>query len=119
MFVNSQMAQRDGRALVFLRHLYYVRVPYVNGGPDTSWIVDPDRLTTPQNLLAFLKEQDVHWVLKSPDYPEEIAGVFEECEREGKLVPEASVEVEEIYGRSRVVNDRRKDVVVLLRVAAW
>jgi hypothetical protein len=80
--------------------------------------MDPDRLTTPELLLAFLKEQNVHWVVKTSSYPEELAGVFEECEKEGKLIPEARTEVLDIYGSSRMFSEREKTEVVLLRVAA-
>jgi hypothetical protein len=117
-FINSEMAHRDGKVLVFLRHLYYVRVPYMDGSPSSSWMMDPDRLTTPELLLAFLKEQNVHWVVKTSSYPEELAGVFEECEKEGKLIPEARTEVLDIYGSSRMFSEREKTEVVLLRVAA-
>jgi hypothetical protein len=115
-FLNSEMAHRNGKVLVFLRHFYYVRVPYMDGSPGSSWIMDPQHLTTPQTLLTFLKEQDVHWVVKTSSYPEELAGVFEECEREGKLIPEARTEVEDLYGSSRVIRDREKTPVLLLRV---
>jgi hypothetical protein len=118
-FINSEMAHREGRVLLFFRHLYYVRIPYMDGSPDSSWLMDPDRLTTPQMLLTFLKQQDVHWVVKAPSYPEELAGVFEECEKEGKLIPEARTEVEDLYGSSRIIPDREKTAVVLLRVASW
>ncbi len=88
----------------------------MDGSPNSSWLMDPDRLTTPQMLLAFLKEQDVHWVVKAPSYPEELAPVFEECEKEGKLIPESRTEVMDIFGTSRMARDREKTAVVLLRV---
>ena len=116
MFINSEMARRDGKVLVFLRHLYYLRVPYMDGSPNSSWLMDPNRLTTPQVLLAFLKEQDVHWVVKAPSYPEELAPVFEECEKEGKLIPESRTEVMDIFGTSLMARDHEKTAVVLLRV---
>jgi hypothetical protein len=118
-FINSEMAHRDGKVLVFLRHLYYIRVPYINGSVDSSWMMDSDRLTTPQMLLTFLKEQDVRWVVKTPVYPEELANVFEECEKEGKLIPEARTEVEDLYGSSRMFSGREKTPAILLRVVAW
>ena len=117
MFINSEMAHRDGNVLIFLRHLYYLRVPYMDGSPGSSWMMDPDRLTTPEILLAFLKKQDVRWVVKGSSYPEELAGVFEQCEKEGKLIPEARGEVEDLYGNSRMFSEREKAPVVLLRVA--
>lgn len=116
MFVNSALAQRKGEALIFFRHSYYLRVPYHNGDPITSWMMNPTVLADPQTLLAFLKEQDIRWVVKSPDYPKAIASVFEECEKEGLLVPEARTETETLSGNSRIYNMRLKVPVVLMRV---
>ena len=116
MFVNSALAQRKGKALIFFRHSYYLRVPYENGDPVTSWLMNPEILGNPQTLLAFLKEQDIHWVVKSPDYPKALASVFEECEMEGLLVPEARTETETLSGSSRIYNIRLKVPVVLMRV---
>jgi hypothetical protein len=116
-FVNSVLAQREGKALVFLRHSYYLRVPYENGYPGESWGMNPAVLTDPQMLFAFLKEQGIAWVVKSPEYPKPLAKVFEECEKEGLLVPEARSETETLTGNSRIFNIRLKVPVVLLRVA--
>ena len=44
-------------------------------------------------------------------------GVFEECEKEGKLIPESRTEVLELCGTPRILGDRKKTSVVLLRVA--
>jgi hypothetical protein len=115
-FVNSALAHREGKALVFFRHLYYLRAPYVNGDPGSSWTMDPERLTSPQLLLTFLKKQDIRWVVKSPDYPDALAGVFEECEKEGKLVPEMRSEIEVFEGNSRTVINRVKASIILMRV---
>lgn len=117
LFVNSAMAQRKGKALVFFRHVYYLRVPYENGDPVTSWIVNPAVLTDPHTLHAFLKEQDIRWVVKSPNYPDALATIFEECEKEGLLVPEARTDIETLSGDSRVYNIRITVPVTLLRVA--
>jgi hypothetical protein len=78
--------------------------------------VNPAVLEYPQKLLAFLKEQDIRWVVKSPDYPKALASVFEECEMEGLLVPEARTETETLSGNSRIYNIRLKVPVVLMRV---
>jgi hypothetical protein len=116
-FVNSALAQREGKALIFFRHSYYLRVPYENGDPGESWGMNPAALTDPQALLAFLKAQGIAWVVKSPEYPEPLAKVFEECEKEGLLIPEARTETETLSGSSRVYNIRLKVPVVLMRVA--
>jgi hypothetical protein len=116
LFVNSALTQREGKALIFFRHSYYLRVPYENGDPGTSWMMNPEVLEDPQTLLTFLKKQDIRWVVKSPDYPEALASVFEECEMEGLLVPEARTETETLSGNSRVYNIRLKVPVILMRV---
>jgi 4-amino-4-deoxy-L-arabinose transferase-like glycosyltransferase len=115
-FLNSALPQQNGNALVFLRHLYYLRVPYVYGNPDSSWMTNPDVLTSPQALLAFLKEHDIRWVVKAPDYPEALARVFEESEKEGILVPETHTDILVFAGNSRLLNNRQKSALVLLRV---
>jgi len=116
-FVNSVLAQRPGKVLIFFRHSYYLRVPYEDGDPSESWKMNPGALASPQTLLAFLKEQGIAWVVKSPEYPEPLAKVFEECEKEGLLVPEARTEAETLSGSSRIYNIRLKVPVVLMRVA--
>ncbi len=117
MFVNSSVAGRPGKVLVFFRHLYYLRVPFVNGDPATSWSVNAELLNTPQALLAFLKENDIRWVVKSPDYPEALETIAVECEAQGKLVPEARTEVELFLGNSRTQSNRSRAQATLLRVA--
>jgi hypothetical protein len=115
-FVNTALEYREEKAMVFFRHLYYIRVPYMNGDPATSWAVSPDRLTSPQMLLEFLHKQDVRWVVKAPGYPPAMTAVFEECERQGSLVPEMGTEIENLSGISRVFSSRIKVPVVLMRV---
>jgi Dolichyl-phosphate-mannose-protein mannosyltransferase len=117
MFVNSQLAKQTGKALVFFRHVYYLRVPYENGDPATSWIANPALLANPQMLLEFLKGQGIRWIVKSPGYPDPLASVFEECEKEGLFVPEASTEVDAFLGNSRIYYNRSKIQVILFRVA--
>jgi hypothetical protein len=116
-FVNAALEHRQGNAMVFFRHLYYLRVPYVNGDPASSWDAAPDRLTSPQMLLEFLHQQDVRWVVKTGSYPPALAATLEECEREGSLVPETRIEIENLSGTSRILNNRIKVPVVLMRVA--
>jgi hypothetical protein len=116
-FLNSALAGRSGTALVFLWHTYYLRVPYEMGDPAASWTANPADLTTPQALQAFLKQQGIAWVVKSPEYPEPLGALFEECEKEGLLIPEAQTETQTLYGSSRTYNLRAKVPVVILRVA--
>lgn len=116
-FLNSALSGQAGNVLVFLRHLYYLRIPYVYGDPDSSWMTNPDDLTNPQALLTFLKEHDIRWVAKAPDYPEALAGVLEESEKEGILVPETHTDILVFAGNSRLLNNRQKSSLVLFRVA--
>ena len=116
-FLNSVLPQQGGNVLVFLRHLYYLKVPYVYGDPDSSWMTNPDILTSPQALLAFLKEHDIRWVAKAPGYPEALAAVFEESEKEGILVPEKQTDILVFAGNSRLLNNRQRSELILLRVA--
>jgi hypothetical protein len=74
-------------------------------------------LTSPQALLAFLKEHDIRWVVKAPGYPEALAAVFEESEMEGILVPETRADILVFAGNSRLLNNRQKSELILLRVA--
>jgi len=115
-FLNSALPQQSGNVLVFLRHLYYLRVPYVYGDPDSSWMTNPDVLTSPQALLTFLKEHDIRWVVKAPGYPEALAAVFEESEKEGILVPETHADILVFAGNSRLLNNRQESELILLRV---
>jgi hypothetical protein len=116
MFVNSSLAQQKGKALIFFRHLYYLKVPYVDGDPASSWITNPDVLASPQALHDFLTERGIRWVVKSPDYPEALEGVFHECEKQGLLIPEARSEFETFAGSSRTLNQRLRLPILLLRV---
>jgi 4-amino-4-deoxy-L-arabinose transferase-like glycosyltransferase len=116
-FLNSALAGRSGTALVFLWHSYYLRVPYEMGDPAGSWMANPADLASPQALEAFLEQQGIAWVVKSPVYPQPLNEVFKECEKEGLLIPEAQTETETLYGSSRTYNLRAKVPVVVLRVA--
>jgi hypothetical protein len=114
--VNAALEHRGGKALVFFRHLYYLRVPYMDGDPASSWSVDPNQLPDARMVLKFLREQGIRWVVKTEDYPPAVAAAFEECEREGVLIPEMSTEVENLSGTSRTLDLRIKVHVVVLSV---
>jgi Dolichyl-phosphate-mannose-protein mannosyltransferase/Protein of unknown function (DUF1420) len=119
-FVNEtlagQAASQGGKALVFFRHLFYLRVPFVNGDPATSWVLDPAIYSQPDALLRLLQEQNVKWVVKSPEYPEPLAGTFERLEAEGKLTPIASTEIEAFLGSSRIYGQKRMEPATILRL---
>ncbi len=116
-FVNRQMAGRAGSVMVFFRHVYYLRVPYVPADPEKSWRMDPARYRTPEQLLDLLRQRGVGWVLKSPAYPESFAPLFEQLEAQGRLRPVASGEIELVHGW-RIEGVRQPARAVLLEVVA-
>jgi hypothetical protein len=83
-----------GRTLVFLRHLYYLRVPFILGNPSQAWQINPDSIKTPGDWRAFFHDQHIAYVVRAPSYPKTIAAPLEELEREGKLVPYSKSEVQ-------------------------
>ena len=116
-FVNKSLAGKGGagRALVFFRHVYYVRVPFVYGDPAASWAVDPDRLKTAKSWEAFFRGENIRWVVRASDYPSEIAGPLLQLEASGKLVPIAQTAVTDFSG-NRFWGVRDTSPVVILQV---
>jgi hypothetical protein len=52
-FVNRSLAGR-GKVMVFFRNLYYLRIPFIEGRPEQSWLMDPDRIADSQKLLGLV-----------------------------------------------------------------
>lgn len=119
-FINSELggrsATQDGNAMVFLRHLYYVRVPYVYGDPTFSWAVDPARCKDPEGLLNVLRELNVKWVVKEPAYPPALQDAFNQLESEKKLVSIASSDLETLTGSSRIYGIKQITRVTILEL---
>jgi Dolichyl-phosphate-mannose-protein mannosyltransferase len=120
-FINRTLspqveASHDTRVMVFFRHLYYIRVPFVDGSPEYSWLMDPARYNDPDKLLAHLREMNVRWVVKSAEYPKVLAPAFSALEQQGKLVAIATTDVENLTGTGRIYGQRQKIRVVLLEV---
>ena len=115
--VNRLLAGRENqeRTLVFVRHLYYLDIPYLNGNPDTSFEVDPEHMQTAQEWKAFLGEKGIGYIVRSPDYPEAIAAPLWEMERNSDLVPFAQAEVWNFQGK-RIDEKRTTVPVIILRV---
>jgi hypothetical protein len=103
------------RTLVFVRHLYYLDIPYLNGNPDTSFEVDLERLRTVQAWRAFFEKKDIGFVVRSPDYPSAIAEPLNEMEKNEELIPFARTEVQNFQGK-RIDQKRTTVPVVILRV---
>ncbi|HVS88571.1 MAG TPA: glycosyltransferase family 39 protein [Candidatus Acidoferrum sp.] len=114
-FVNRALAGQSGKTVVFFRHLYYLRLPFLNANPATSWLMDPRRYSNPDQLLSLLREQDVRWVVKSPDYPPALRDAFSALERDGKLLTFAEAEVEN-FASWRLYGTRQRTHVTILNV---
>lgn len=114
-FVNQTVpaSATHGKTAVFLRHLYYLRVPYLNCDPASSWAIDPSRLQTPGQWLALFQKQNVRWVVRGASYPESIAAPLLELERENRLVPIATTEVSDFAGL-RLSGQRESVPLVIL-----
>ena len=115
-YVNAVLLSRRGRAMVFFRHLYYLRAPYINGDPATSWVMNPQHLQAPDSLLQLLNQLDVKWVVKTPGYPPAIAAAFEDLERRERLIPVLSGEVTDFSGRRRLEQQKSAIRVTVLAV---
>jgi len=115
--INESLAGQDPqlRTLVFVRHLYYLQIPYVNGDPESSFEVDPDRLQTPAAWRHFFDEKSIGFVVRSPDYPEPIEQALLQLERDGYLFPFHQAEVQNFEGK-RINGVRTTIPVVVLKV---
>jgi Protein of unknown function (DUF1420) len=113
-FINQVLAGKEeqGKALVFLRHLYYLRVPFVYGDPAASWAVDPSKFQTAEEWHAFFREQNIGWVVRSPNYPPAIAAPLQELEDRGELLPIAKRDVSDFNGMR--ISGRRDQVPVVI-----
>jgi hypothetical protein len=114
-FVNSVLEGKPGATLVFFRHLYYLRVNMVDGVPQSSWLVDPEKLSTPESMLAFLRKSDVRWVVRTGDYPEPVREPLQKLESSGDLRPFASAVANDFSGW-RVEGGRESVSVQILEV---
>ena len=116
-FINEVLAgkEAEGKALVFVRHVYDLRVPFLYGNPAASWAIDPSRLQTPEEWLSLFRKQGVGWVVRSPQYPAEIAAPLGELEARGKLVPLARAQISDFAG-NRISGERESVPIVILQV---
>jgi hypothetical protein len=116
-FVNNYLSgkESEGRALVFFRHLYYLRVPYAYGHPEASWAVNPDELLTDDSWRLFLRTEHIRWVVRAPDYPQPLSTALKRLESENILVPCATGEVEDFLG-NRIGGARKVEPITILSV---
>lgn len=115
-FINQTLRGQGSRdkTLVFLRHLYYLQMPFVSGDPNDNWNVDPRRLSSPEAWRAFFRAENIRWIVRAPDYPAAIAAPLKQLEAEGALEPVARGEVTDFAGM-RIFNQRQTFPVVILR----
>ncbi len=119
-FVNREIERlgQPGRALIFFRHLYYVRIPFFNGDPADSWEMNPLRLNSSADWIRLFAQHQIHWVLKSPDYPAKVADSLTRLENEGVLRPCVSGEVESFLG-NRIEGNRVHEPITLYCVQTF
>jgi len=108
-------APRSRKTLVFFRHLYYLDIPFVNGDPGSSWIVDPERLRTPEQWKSFFGQYGICYVARSPEYPTPIASALLQMENNGELLPVSKTMVQSFQDK-RIQEDRVDVPVVILRM---
>jgi len=116
-FINEVLAGKgtEGNTLIFLRHLYYLRIPYLYGDPAASWAVDPSKFQAKEEWRALFKMENIRWVVRSSKYPPTIAAPLEELENSGELLPVAQTEVSEFHGL-RISADRQTLPLVIFEV---
>jgi hypothetical protein len=105
----------SGKALVFFRHSYYLDISYLLGDPATSWQVNADTLKTPTDWRAFLHDERIAYVVRTPSYPDAIGPPLKQLEKEGDLVVFSETAVENFHGK-RIAGERELVSVVILRV---
>ena len=103
------------KTLVFVRHLYYLSIPFLNGDPATSFEVDAERLKTADDWMAFFRKNEVGYVVRSPDYPASIRLPLEEMERSRELIPVSKRDVQNFQGM-RLTQNRVTVPLVILQV---
>ena len=115
--VNRALGRiRDQRVLIFVRHAYYLDVPYVNGDPSLSFEVDPTKLQSPKEWRIFFEKKNIGYVVRSPNYPAVIAGPLEEMEKMGDLTVISHADVEGFQGK-RIAEVKTGIRVVILKVS--
>ncbi len=113
-FLNREVERlgQPGRALIFVHHLYYARVPYFNGDPEGSWEMNPLLLDSSAAWARLFVRHRIRLVLKSPEYPRALAASLARLENDGLLRPCASGEVESFSG-NRLQGARVREPIAL------
>jgi hypothetical protein len=115
--INRVLASqaKGGRTLLFVRHMYSLDVPFLNGDPATSWMINPDHLRTPEDWEGFFQKEGITFVARTPHYPEAIEAPLTEMEAKGELVPVTQSVVQDFQGM-RITGKRAEIPVIVLRV---
>jgi hypothetical protein len=79
-------------------------------------LMDPAQVQAPDAMLELLTNLNVRWIVKTREYPEDLARPLLALEQQGKLLPIASTDVENRTGTGRIYNETEKLHVVLFRV---
>jgi hypothetical protein len=118
--INRVLASqtKGGKTLLFVRHLYSLDVPFLNGDPATSWMIDPDRLRTPRDWEVFFQREGIRFVARSPEYPAAIQAPLTEMEANGDLVPVALLAVQDFVG-NRIEEKRAERPVIIFKVKSF
>jgi hypothetical protein len=54
----------EGRALIFFRRVYYLRVPSAYAHPEASWAMNPEELQTDDTWRSLFRNQHIRWVIR-------------------------------------------------------
>ena len=113
-FLNRQLAGKgsEGKVMVFFRHMYYLRVPFVYGDPESSWAVDPARLQTDSAWMRLFRQNRIRWVAHGVAFPPSIQEPLRRLEAEKILVPCASTVVADWNG-NRIGGTREQQTFTL------
>jgi hypothetical protein len=116
-FVNDYLSGREseGRALIFFRHVYYLRVPFAYAHPEASWAMNPAELQTDGAWRSLFRNQHIRWVVRAPDYPESLSIALKRLESENILIPRATGMVEDLAG-NRIGGKRELQPITILSV---
>lgn len=114
-FVNEQLAGKagGGRALVFLDHLYYLKIPFLYGDPEASWATDPDRLRSDDDWRSFFSRYDIRWVVRGEEYPLGLGDSLKRLEKSSVLTPCSSGTIEDLVG-NRIGGERKEERMTIL-----
>jgi hypothetical protein len=99
-FINEALVGKatEGKTLVFVRHVFYLNVPFLYGDPTASWAMDPSKLQTPEEWKELFKKEGIRWVVRSSEYPPAIADGLQQLEEHRDLVPVFQAVVSDFQG---------------------